>query len=41
MSAFGNVFIADPLAGLMIGALISVTNKQSNFYKLNSTTNNE
>jgi hypothetical protein len=41
MSVFGNVFIADPLTGLIIGALISVTNKQSNFYKLNSTTNNE
>ena len=33
MSAFGNVYIADPLAGLIIGALISVTSKQSNLFK--------
>ena len=34
MSAFANVYIADPLAGLIIGALISVSSKQSNFFKI-------
>ncbi len=34
MSLIGNVFISDPLAGLIIGSLISISSKQNNFLQL-------